>query len=431
MRELRGGHQGGVLDAHAVMQFVTLAEAAQDGNGVFDTRLIDHHRLETTFQRGVFLDVFAIFVERGGADAMQFAAGEHRLEHVAGVHGPFGLACADHGVDFVNEQDDLPLGASDFLEHSFEAFLEFAAILRSGDERAKVEPDQTFVLEAVRHVAGDDPAGQPLDDGRLAHTRFADEDRVVLGAARKDLDAAADLGVPADDGVQFVLLRQFREVASVFFQGLVSGFGIGAGDALVAAHVGERPENFIATDIERLENLAHAGGGRLVEDGQHQVLDADVFVFQFLRFVLGFDQELVQPLGDVNTLAGHVAAGDARNPIEFLLDFSLEQIRRDLGLLEQARHESAFLLQQREHEVLDIHGLVLVARRDVLRLHQSALGFFGELVEVHGHTRVLYNLSKRQQANANAELAGRISTVPQSGGWKAAGTRTLEIVRLT
>ena len=127
MRELRGGDERGVLDADAVMQFVTLAQAAQDRDRVLDARLVDHDRLEAAFEGGVLFDVFAIFVERGRADAVQFAAGEHRLEHVAGVHRALGLAGADHGVDFVDEQNDLPLRLGDLLKHGLQAFFEFAA----------------------------------------------------------------------------------------------------------------------------------------------------------------------------------------------------------------------------------------------------------------------------------------------------------------
>ena len=123
--------------------------------------------------------------------------------------------------------------------------------------------------------------------------------------------------------------------------------------------------------------------GRLVEHGQHQMLDADVFVLEFLRFVLRLDQELVQPLGDVKALAGRGVAGDTRNAVEFLFDLGLEQVGRDLCLFEQARHQPAFLFEQREHEVLDIHRLMLVAGGDVLRLRQRRLRFFGELAEVH------------------------------------------------
>ena len=54
-----------------------------------------------------------------------------------------------------------------------------------------------------------------------------------------------------------------------------------------------------------------------------------------------------------------------------------------MSLLEQARHQSALLLEQREREVLHVHGLVLVARGDGLRLRQGRLRFLGEFVQVH------------------------------------------------
>ena len=75
-------------------------------------RLVDDDRLEAALQRGVLLDVLAVLVERGGADHVQLAAGEHRFEHVAGVHRAFGGAGADHGVQLVDEQQDPPLGGA-------------------------------------------------------------------------------------------------------------------------------------------------------------------------------------------------------------------------------------------------------------------------------------------------------------------------------
>ena len=101
------GDNGRVLDAHAVMQFVAILQAAQDGDGVFDRRLGDQYRLEAALERGVLLDVLAIFVEGGGADGAQFAARQRRLEHVRGVHRAFGGARADQRVQFVDEENDL------------------------------------------------------------------------------------------------------------------------------------------------------------------------------------------------------------------------------------------------------------------------------------------------------------------------------------
>ena len=72
------------------------------------------HLLEATLERGVLLDVLAVLVERRGADHAQLAAGQHRLEHVAGVHRRVaGRARADDGVQLVDERDDLAVGALD------------------------------------------------------------------------------------------------------------------------------------------------------------------------------------------------------------------------------------------------------------------------------------------------------------------------------
>src|SRR5688500_338499 len=98
MRERGGGDEGGILDANAVMHFVTFLEPAENRDGVFDAGFINKNGLEAAFKGGIFLDVFAVFVERGGADAAEFAAGELRLEHVGGISGTFGFASADEGV---------------------------------------------------------------------------------------------------------------------------------------------------------------------------------------------------------------------------------------------------------------------------------------------------------------------------------------------
>ena len=119
-----------------MVELKAFAEAAENGNGVGHGGRGDEHGLEAALEGGVFLDVFTVFVEGGGADAVEFAAGEHGLEEVAGIHGAFGLAGADDGVEFVDEKDDAAPGGFDLGEDSFEAFLEFAAVFGAGDEGA-------------------------------------------------------------------------------------------------------------------------------------------------------------------------------------------------------------------------------------------------------------------------------------------------------
>ena len=89
MVERGGGDDRRVGDAHAVVDFVALFQAAQDGNGILDRRLIDKHRLEATLQGGVLLDVLAVFIQRRRADGMQLAAGQQRFSMLLASMAPW------------------------------------------------------------------------------------------------------------------------------------------------------------------------------------------------------------------------------------------------------------------------------------------------------------------------------------------------------
>ena len=73
-------------------------------------RLVDEHRLEAAGQCRVLLDMLAVLVERGRADAVQLAARQRRLQQVRRVHRAVGLAGADQRVHLVDEQDDAAAG---------------------------------------------------------------------------------------------------------------------------------------------------------------------------------------------------------------------------------------------------------------------------------------------------------------------------------
>ncbi len=93
------------------------------------------------------------------------------------------------------------ISADDLLQ----ALLELAAVLGAGDQRADIQRDQPLALQRLRHIAGDDALGQPLDDRRLADARLADQRGVVLGAAGEDLHDPLDLGLAADHRVELVV----------------------------------------------------------------------------------------------------------------------------------------------------------------------------------------------------------------------------------
>ena len=110
-----GGDQSRVFDADTVMLFIAILEPPQYRDGVLHAGLVHDHRLESPLQGGVFFDMFAILIERGRPDTVQFSPSQQRLKQVPRIHGAIGFARTHHGVQFVYEEDDLPLGRLHFF----------------------------------------------------------------------------------------------------------------------------------------------------------------------------------------------------------------------------------------------------------------------------------------------------------------------------
>src|SRR5262249_44371705 len=154
----------------------------------------------------------------------------------------------DDRVKLVDEEDGLASGRLDLLEDGLQSLLELAAVLRAGDERAHVERDEPLVLERLRDVTADDPLSNAFDDRGLADARLADENRVVLRAAREHLHHAPNLFVAADDGIHLRFGRGVREISTVFFERLELPLGIAIGHALRPSHRRERREQLLVAN---------------------------------------------------------------------------------------------------------------------------------------------------------------------------------------
>ena len=335
--------------------------------------LADHHRLEAALERGVLLDVLAVLVERGGADGAQLAAREHRLQEVRGVHRALGRAGADDGVQLVHEEDHLALGLGDLLQHRLEAVLELAAVLRAGDQRADVERDHAPVAERLGHVAGDDPLREPLDDGGLADAGLADQDRVVLGAPRQDLDHAPDLLVAADHRVELALLGRIREVAAEALEGLVALLGVLVGHAVRPADLLDRLEQLVARGAR-----VDLGGAR---EGEQQVLGRDVLVAEPARLVVGLAEQVDQLAAE---RGGRVrVAGDRGQRVERLVGQAADPLGIRAGAAQDRRHDAALLLEQGDQEVMGRDLAVAARGRQPLSGCQRLLGLDCEAICLH------------------------------------------------
>ncbi len=287
--EVRGRHERVVGEADAVVGLVAVAEALQDLDGVRDGRLLDHDGLEPPLERGVLLEVLAVLVARGGADRLQLAAREHRLQDAGGVDRALRRAGADERVQLVDEQHDVA-ARLDLLQHLLEALLEVAAVAGAGDERAEVERVDLLVLERLGDLALDDGLRQALDDGGLADAGLADQHRVVLRPAREHLHDALDLLLAADHRVELAVAGELGEVAAelVEHHRALAAALRRAGDllALAGGVAGQELDHGLADAVEvGAELLQHLGGDALAlaDQPEQDVLGADVVVAELER----------------------------------------------------------------------------------------------------------------------------------------------------
>ena len=96
------------------------------------------------------------------------------LQHVAGIHGSLSLPRADHGVQFVYEQDDLTFLLCEIVQHGLQPLFKLATELRACNQRTQVQCQNSLRLHPFGHFTVDDTLCKPFDDGRLAYTRLTD-----------------------------------------------------------------------------------------------------------------------------------------------------------------------------------------------------------------------------------------------------------------
>ena len=362
------------------MQLVFFLEAAQDRDGLRHAGLRHEDRLEAPGEGRILLDMLAVLVQRRGADAMELAAGERRLQHVGGIHRPLGLARAHQGVELVDEQDDLALGRGHFLQNGLEALLEFAAEFGAGDEGAQIQRQQALLAQPFRHVAVDDAERQALDDGGLADARLADQDGIVLGPARQDLDRAADLLVAADDRIELAFARRGRQVAGIFLERVVALLGILAGRLAALADFLDGAIQRLGRDPGRGQDL---GRGRALGQGQRQqqAFGGDIAVTGLLGDLLGAVEEPRRLRRHIDL--ARATALDLGQLRELALHAGQRSLRIAPGSADEIGSEAFAVVQQDLQQMLRRKALVAAAKRQPLRRLNETPRTFGILLEIH------------------------------------------------
>ena len=199
---------------HLVVLLVLRTESFQNLDRIFRIRRIHDNRLEAAFKRGILLDVLAVFIDRRGTDALEFATSERRLKDVAGIKATFGAARAHNRMEFVDKENHRIIDALEFHNQALHAFFELAAVLGARHHGSHVERHHALVHQEFRNLLLDNLLCKAFDNRRLAHARFTDKRRVVLFAAAKNLDQAFNFATTPDNRVELALLGKRRQVAT-------------------------------------------------------------------------------------------------------------------------------------------------------------------------------------------------------------------------
>ena len=376
-------HQGRVADAHAVMHLEAFLQATQNGDGVLHTGLFHKDGLEPALKGGILFDVLAVFVQGCGTYAVQLAPGQHWLQKVACVHGAFGLACTHDGVEFVDKEDDCPLALLHFLQDCLEPFLEFAAVLCTGNEGAHVQGVELVPLEVLGHVALDDTVGQTFHDGCLANTCLADKHGVVLGPAREDAYDAADFLVPAYDRIKLAVAHVLQKVACVLRKGLDGLFRVGAGDSCTSAQLLHGLGKGSTGQTVLAQNLAQRLACRLVRDGAEEMIHAHVLVVHAGSFLLGCGNDLEKVLAHHELAWLNANAGNRRTLAHHFLDGHIESFQLHAHALQYGRNYALVLTNQGQGKMCCIRFLMTKAVGYALGIAKSLSGLVGKFFYVH------------------------------------------------
>ena len=327
-----------------------MLEPAQYVDGLGDGRLFEPDGLEPPLERGVLLDMAAVLVGRGCADHLQLAARQRRLHDVGGVDSALGGARSDDRVQLVDEQDDLALSLFHLVDDRLEALFELAAEFAPRDDARHVERQHALVAERFRDVAGDDALGEALGDRRLADARSAYDHGVVLRAARQRLHDAANLGGAADYRVNLSLAGQRREVDGVPVQRLVAALGARVGHPAPAAHLLEGLVHPLLVDPVTGQD-ARRFAALIERRRDEEVLRADVLVAQPLLLAPRRIEHRERPWRWVHLRGLRTGLG---RTFERLLELGADLGRVYAELFEQLDGHALRVLEQREHDVLDV-----------------------------------------------------------------------------
>ncbi len=193
--------------------------AAQHHHGDLLAGLLHLDGLEAPRQGGIFLEIFFVLAPGGGGNGAQLTAGQRRLQQIGGIILTRRASRADQRMGFIDEQNDRLTAGLHLVDDRLETPLELTLDAGARLQQAQIQHPQGNAAQAIRHLAGRNAQGQPLNHGGFPYAGLTGKNRVVLPAAQQNIDHLPNLAIPPENRIQLALAGPLAQVYRVLVQG--------------------------------------------------------------------------------------------------------------------------------------------------------------------------------------------------------------------
>ena len=120
-------------------------------------------------------------------------------------------------MKLIDEQQNIFI-VGDFFDNAFDALFELTAVFASGYHSGKVEYNNAFVADRLRHDAKNDALRQSFCNRGFSDTRLADETRIVFRSAAQDLNHTLNFLTAAHNRIEFAFACKLGQIAAVLIK---------------------------------------------------------------------------------------------------------------------------------------------------------------------------------------------------------------------
>ena len=310
---------------------------------------------------------------------MQLASGKHGLEHIARIHTALRLARANDGMQLINEQNNLSFAVLHILQHRFQTLLKFTPVFGTGNQRTHIQGKYLLILQSLRDIPPDYPLRQAFHHSCFTDAGFTDEHGVILRLSGQNTDDVAYLRISADHRIQLLVSGLLHQILAVFFQRVISGLRVIAGNSLIAANRRQRLKETLPGDtVFRPDSLNFLI--RMLDHAQEQMLYGNIFVSHLFRLILCGCKHLIQLSSHINLAALYLytLANRVLHPVHkvFLLN---------THFLNQLQYKAVFYGKEAVEQMFFFNFLVAVFIRQLLAAFHGLHGFLCKFGNVHTH----------------------------------------------